>query len=243
MDYYDILLAKKLSGGSGSATLIDKNINENGTYNASSDNADGYKKVIVNVPIPSANYDPLIDRSISGALSTSVTKIGSYSLYNCSGLTSVTAPNCTLVSTYAFNGCTGLTYLVLPSCNTLDANAIRACSNLVAFDFNGNKTTASIGSNCFLDDAKLNMVVIRNTERVAPLGNTSAFNGTPFASGGTGGTLYVPNSLLSSYQSATNWSTVLGRSTNSIKSIESTHTDPDAPIDLTLYYADGTLIS
>lgn len=50
MDFYDILLAKKLGGGGGSATLIDKNISSNGTYNASSDNADGYKKVVVSVP-------------------------------------------------------------------------------------------------------------------------------------------------------------------------------------------------
>ncbi len=54
MDYYDILLAKKLNGGGGGeATLIDKSISSNGTYNASSDNADGYKKVVVNVPNPS----------------------------------------------------------------------------------------------------------------------------------------------------------------------------------------------
>ena len=49
MDFYDLLLAKRLSGGGGSAVLIDKNITENGTYNASSDNADGYKKVVVDV--------------------------------------------------------------------------------------------------------------------------------------------------------------------------------------------------
>jgi hypothetical protein len=30
---------------------------------------------------------------------------------------------------------------------------------------------------------------------------------------------------------------------NQIKSIESTHADPNAPIDLTLYYADGTPIT
>ena len=34
----------------GSATLITKSITENGTYNASSDNADGYSSVSVNVP-------------------------------------------------------------------------------------------------------------------------------------------------------------------------------------------------
>lgn len=52
MDYYDVLLAKKLNGGGGGgeAVLIDKNISANGTYNASSDNADGYKKVVVSVP-------------------------------------------------------------------------------------------------------------------------------------------------------------------------------------------------
>lgn len=37
------------SGGGGSATLIDKNIDINGTYKANDDSADGYKKVVVNV--------------------------------------------------------------------------------------------------------------------------------------------------------------------------------------------------
>ena len=37
-------------GGGSSATLIDKNVSANGTYNASSDSADGYKKVVVAVP-------------------------------------------------------------------------------------------------------------------------------------------------------------------------------------------------
>lgn len=37
------------TGGGGSATLIDKTITSNGVYNASDDNADGYKKVTVSV--------------------------------------------------------------------------------------------------------------------------------------------------------------------------------------------------
>ena len=36
-------------------TLIDKNITANGTYNASSDEADGYKKVVVDVPLNNNN--------------------------------------------------------------------------------------------------------------------------------------------------------------------------------------------
>lgn len=38
------------SGGGGAATLIQKLISANGVYNASSDNADGYSKVTVDVP-------------------------------------------------------------------------------------------------------------------------------------------------------------------------------------------------
>lgn len=50
--------------GGGSATLITKNIDANGTYNASSDNADGYSSVYVAVPGP-----PLIRGSFIGQAS------------------------------------------------------------------------------------------------------------------------------------------------------------------------------
>ena len=42
-----------ISGGGGGSTLITKTITANGTYNASSDNADGYSQVTVTVPQPS----------------------------------------------------------------------------------------------------------------------------------------------------------------------------------------------
>lgn len=51
LDLYRLLLLKKLSGGGGGeAVLINKNISANGTYIASSDSADGYKKVTVSIP-------------------------------------------------------------------------------------------------------------------------------------------------------------------------------------------------
>lgn len=49
MNFFDILLAKKEAGG-GDAVLKQKMVTQNGTYNASSDSADGYSKVTVNVP-------------------------------------------------------------------------------------------------------------------------------------------------------------------------------------------------
>lgn len=56
MDVTSYLLGKKAGGGS-SAVLIDKDISTNGTYNASSDEADGYKKVVVNVQPSGATTD------------------------------------------------------------------------------------------------------------------------------------------------------------------------------------------
>lgn len=51
MNLYELAMAKKLAGGGGDEpVLINKNIDANGTYNASSDSADGYKKVVVSVP-------------------------------------------------------------------------------------------------------------------------------------------------------------------------------------------------
>ena len=53
LDFYDAILGAETiggGGGGGSATLITKTINENGTYSASSDNADGYSAVTVSVP-------------------------------------------------------------------------------------------------------------------------------------------------------------------------------------------------
>lgn len=51
MNFYDILLAKKLSGGDAPApVLITKSVTANGEYSASDDSADGYSSVSVDVP-------------------------------------------------------------------------------------------------------------------------------------------------------------------------------------------------
>ena len=56
-----------ISGGGSSPTLVTKNITVNGTYSASSDSADGYSSVTVNVPsglaYESGTYTPSADTS------------------------------------------------------------------------------------------------------------------------------------------------------------------------------------
>jgi signal peptidase I len=48
------------SGGGGSATLIEREITENGTYNATDDDADGYSQVVVDVTPPSNEFYPSV---------------------------------------------------------------------------------------------------------------------------------------------------------------------------------------
>ena len=171
---------------------------------------------------------------------------GNYSFSGCTALEHIFLPKFTLSGTYSFNGCTKLLTAVFP-CNGISAvamggNTFRGCSKLTSVDI-GNVT--QIKANEFYNSTVMNTLVLRRTS-VTTLANVSAFTGTPFASGKAGGTLYVPEAILESYQTATNWVTIFGYGSgeqNSIKSIESTHEDPDAPIDLTLYYIDGTPIT
>lgn len=83
----------------------------------------------------------------------------------------------------------------------------------------------------FENSSALDTMILRNSA-ICILENISAFNGTPFASGGSGGTLYVPQALISTYQSATNWSTILGYANNQILPIEGSIYETQ--------YADGT---
>lgn len=159
----------------------------------------------------------------------------------CTSLSTVKAPSAQWVQGQMFYGCTSLQTIVLPSCTKISNQCFYGDNHLEAADFGG-ATFQMTDQNIFNNCSAFDTLIIRASS-VATLSNINHFNGTPFASSGTGGTLYVPSSLVSSYQNTTNWSTILGYANNQIKSIESTHTDPTAPIDLTLYYADGTPIT
>lgn len=156
----------------------------------------------------------------------------------CTSLTSINLPNLTALLGNCFQDTTALRVAKFEKVARIDAYAFRR-SGIQALDLLVYCNIA--GGQAFNSASNFNTLILRGST-VSPCGAVNNFEGTPFASGGTGGTLYVPNDLIASYQAATNWSTILGYTNNQIKSIESTHTDPNAPIDLTLYYADGTPI-
>ena len=118
---------------------------------------------------------------------------------------------------YAFYQHTGLKRVILPNYkHFVPSNCFRYCTSLELFD----APCATIQASAMGNSGKLNTLVLRRTDAVVNLLNVSAFVSTPFASGGTGGTAYVPSALVESYKTATNWSTLYAAGTCNFVAIE-----------------------
>ena len=122
-----------------------------------------------------------------------------------------------------------ITALAFQSLKVVGPQAFRN-GKYAAFDMLGG-SDGSFGGASFVNTATLNTFIIR-ANTVTPLGSINNFDGTCFASGKTGGTLYVPQALIADYQAATNWSTILGYANNQILPIEGSIYETQ--------YADGT---
>ena len=142
--------------------------------------------------------ESLINRTIT-SIRTEVVEVGQNVFYGCNELTSIDAPNATIlydafarnckklvsinipkatqIRGYGLAGCTGLTTLDLPVATTMYANALNGCTGLT-------KLIIRTGSVCSI--------------------SSNTLTGSSIASGT--GYVYVPDNLVSSYKSATNWS-------------------------------------
>ena len=92
----------------------------------------------------------------------SVTSIGSYAFYGCSGLTSVTIPNSvTSIGEKTFYGCSGLTSVTIPnSVTSIGSSAFYNCSGLTSVTIPNSVT--SIAESAFHNCKKLSSVVLPN---------------------------------------------------------------------------------
>ena len=156
----------------------------------------------------------------------------------CTSLKTIDLPNCIgFFGNEIFMNCTSLEYIVLP--NFGGHKGQESSYKIATSYFSGDKNlkgadirdTPAIMATAFNNCTALSALILRG-DRVATLENISAFTGSPFASGKSGGTLYVPAAQITAYQAASNWATILGYSTNSITSIEGSQYEN--------YYVDGT---
>lgn len=170
------------------------------------------------------------------------TGINSSVFQNCTSLVTIDQPYITSIGRNTFAGCTSLKTVKLTGCTTSGNDAgFSGCTALESVDFNSSyngqikasmfancsslplidcKNATAINANAFNGASALKKIILRKTGTITTLANISAFTGTPFASGGTGGTIYVPSALISTYQTASNWSTLYGYGTVTFTAIE-----------------------
>ncbi len=151
---------------------------------------------------------------------------------NCTALTSVDMPLFEgFTEQSVFYNCSNLVEIRLPNCNRLYDRTFQGCSKLKRVILNANKrspSTSAFGTYCFYNTALDTLVLGGTDDALWKLGNINAFDNTPFKSGGTGGTIYIPEALYNKlgdgssldYQSATNWSTLHSRGTVTWAKIE-----------------------
>lgn len=152
--------------------------------------------------------------SFDSIQSDSVTSIGQEAFSNCNITGDVYFPNVTS-AVYPFTGCKVGGKVVLSKLTNV-GNYFFRYGDCKVIDFGA---ATIIWSYVFQQNANLTTIIIR-TNSVCSLNDTGSFNGTPFASGGRGGTIYVPASLITSYQSAANWVTMYGWGTTTFSAIE-----------------------
>lgn len=133
-------------------------------------------------------------------------------------LTTYKSAEITNVRNYAFYYHGTIERIFLPKLESANITAgFRNCAALKVVDIG---LSYGIGSATFPSCPVLNTLIIRKADGVCALLGVNTFNGTPFASGGTGGTVYVPAALVETYKTATNWSTLYAAGTCHFAALE-----------------------
>lgn len=183
-------------------TLIPKTITKNGIYNASSDNADGYDVVTVDV-LDENTLDKYFANTLEVANIPSATTIGNSIFYGRTNLINVIMPNVTAIGNYAFQECTKLALTSLPSAvTTIDTKAFWYCSNLALTSLPS--TVTRISGYAFGHCNKIPYLDFSDFTSIPAVANTS-FYGTEFPF------YFLDQQQIDEWAAATNWSTYASR--------------------------------
>ena len=150
---------------------------------------------------------PFSSMPITSAGGTSVTEIKGEAFRYCSSLASISFPNVTKFSggNNEFGGCTALTQAMFPKLSEWSScfYAFADCTNLAVCDLG---SIASMNNNTFNGCTSLRTLILRKTGSICTANwwNAAVFGG--LYNNPTQSTIYVPQALISTYQTATNWS-------------------------------------
>lgn len=167
-------------------------------------------KKLVNVNLPndliSIGANAFSNTNLSSIkLPNGLTTIGSNAFGSNSNLVLNELPSSvTKIDSYAFGTCPKITIKEIPSGVTvIYSSVLQYCDGITEMTVLGNIT--SIGTYAFYKDINLTKLVLPNITSVPTLSNKNAFSSTPIASGT--GYIYVPDALVDSFKTASNWST------------------------------------
>lgn len=138
--------------------------------------------------------------------------IASYTFKN-TNFSSLVFDKLYLVGNYAFTNCVNLTDITFKNLNQMNQEVFNNCRNLYMVDI---YTRANLHNYAFYNCVNLNTLILRANE-VSGI-NANTFMYSPFNNGEAN--LYVPNDLISSYEAAPNWSTILAYPNVNILPIE-----------------------
>lgn len=139
----------------------------------------------------------------------------------CNNLKSLNFPKATVLMFSMFKECTALTEVYFPNLKECRINTFYGCTSLQFADL-GNINSLGL-DNLFYNCSNLKTIILRKNS-VVPVNSPSywayAFKGTPFESGGTGGTIYVPEALIEDYKVADKWADIYALGTLTFAPIE-----------------------
>ena len=134
----------------------------------------------------------------------SLTSLGGNMFSNCTSLGAVSLSGLTALAQSAFSG-SGITSLVLSGTYTSALNFLcQNCTHLTRADLDS-QSLATIAANSFKGCTALTALIIRRTDAVVALANTNALQSSAIANGT--GYVYVPDDLVNTYKTETNWIT------------------------------------
>lgn len=146
--------------------------------------------------------------------------------YNCTNLTTADYPNATSVQDRCFYNCTNLTTVNLKSIEVVRAYAFENCTSLTTLDLPA--TAYYFEDSPFKNCSNLEHLILRyngmitvkttNTLSTDSQAKIYFFQGTPIASGT--GYLYVPKTMVSTYQDTGYWGTIIPNPETQIRAIE-----------------------
>lgn len=128
---------------------------------------------------------------------------GNYSFGNCYSLEKVNLPQLTNVGENGFEYATLLTSINLPNVKSIGYNAFTYSNILRRVDL---IVCNTISPNAFKNCSSLEELIIRRSDKICTLINTSAFIDTKIVNGE--GYIYVPQELIEQYKEASNWKTL-----------------------------------